>query len=44
MQEAAPEFARKAPGKPAENVVEFFVVEAATKRLEIGNEPSSAVG
>jgi hypothetical protein len=44
MQEAAPEFARKAPGKPAENVVEFFVVEAATKRLEIGNEPSSALG
>jgi uncharacterized protein YdaU (DUF1376 family) len=45
MQEAAPEFARKAPAplKPMENVIEFFAAEAASKRLEIGNEPTAAV-
>jgi len=44
MQEAAPEFARKGPPKPTENVIEFFAAEAATKRLEIGNEPTAALG
>ena len=44
MQQAAPEFARRAPSKPAENVVEFFAAEASTKRLEIGNGTSVVVG
>lgn len=44
MREAAPEFARKDPSKPAENVIDFFAVEVPAKRLEIGHEPSTAVG
>lgn len=44
MQEAAPEFARKDPSKTAENVVDFFAIEVPAKRLEIGNEPSAALG
>lgn len=44
MQEAAPDFARKAPSKPVENVIDFFAIEVPAKRLEIGNEPSSALG
>lgn len=44
MQEAAPEFARKGPTKTAENVIDFFAIEVPAKRLEIGNEPSAALG
>jgi hypothetical protein len=44
MQEAAPEFARKDPSRTAENVVDFFAIEVPAKRLEIGNEPSAALG
>lgn len=44
MEQAAPEFARKAPAKPTENVIDFFAIEVPAKRLEIGNEPSTALG
>lgn len=44
MAVAAPEFARKDPHRPSENVIDFFAVEVPAKRLEIGNEPSSALG
>lgn len=44
MQEAAPEFARRDPSNPTENVIDFFAVEVPAKRLEIGNEPSTALG
>jgi len=44
MQEAAPEFARKDPSRTSENVVDFFAIEVPAKRLEIGNEPSAALG
>lgn len=44
MQVAAPEFARKDPSKPMENVIDFFAIEVPAQRLEIGNEPATSVG
>jgi len=44
MQVAAPEFARKDPSKPMENVIDFFAIEVPAQRLEIGNEPAASVG
>ena len=44
MQVAAPEFARKDPSKPMENVIDFFAIEVPAQRLEIGNEPAASLG
>jgi hypothetical protein len=43
MQQAAPEFARRDPSKPMENVIEFFATEVKTQQLEIGHEPTPSM-